>query len=359
VKLNKQFNRYESMRGHEYIEFLGDNLFQKKVIFEGYVKCKLMHGLMGSVIVPDFLFYQVEENRFKFIQPLAFRANQIFFDDKEGYANVMIDISAQTTVNVRFKKSGFVRSLNDYSELYECEINASTDISEHFTGEGYFSKDFVPFIKTYHHTTQIAYSKIIESSYLINSRWNIGGTKELRNIGYVYFTPLDKLKHNADLIQVAMSDKGFIYLVSNTGAIRRVNIYRRFVKDFESTLEFWLDTQSIAPSHLFRRLDSIGGVYYQIVAPFIQRVGMIPDTLLAFQNDVIHDSSKKADYIILGDCNYMDGLIAPYDEENTDYIFKIEKQDGSNNLFDFWHDNANTDQYSNKQVEYQQFNKSE
>jgi hypothetical protein len=86
---------------------------------------------------------------------------------------------------------------------------------------------------------------------------------------------------------------------------------------------------------------------------------MLPDTPLEFKNGIIPDSSKKAYYIIVGDCDYMDGLIAPYDEENTSYIFKIEKQDGSKNLFDFWHDNANTDQYSNKQVEYQEFVKSE
>ncbi|MHA6261169.1 hypothetical protein ACXYMX_14880 [Sporosarcina sp. CAU 1771] len=55
----------------------------------------------------------------------------------------------------------------------------------------------------------------------------------------------------------------------------------------------------------------------------------------------------------------MDALIAFYDEENTDDIFKIEKQDGSKNLFAFWQDNVNTDQYSNKQVRYQQFITSE
>ncbi|WP_078554282.1 hypothetical protein [Bacillus alkalicellulosilyticus] len=88
-KLNKRFNRYESTHDNEYIEFLGDNVFQKEQVFNGFIKCKLMHGLMGSVIVPDFLFFQVdEEKRFKWIQPLAFRANILFYDDDEGYATV-------------------------------------------------------------------------------------------------------------------------------------------------------------------------------------------------------------------------------------------------------------------------------
>jgi hypothetical protein len=80
---------------------------------------------------------------------------------------------------------------------------------------------------------------------------------------------------------------GFILLTSNTGEIRKVNIYRRFVKDFEATLEFWLHTQSIAPSHLFKRRDSLGRVFYQVCSPFIHRVGTAPDSVLEFQGDVI------------------------------------------------------------------------
>lgn len=82
---------------------------------------------------------------------------------------------------------------------------------------------------------------------------------------------------------------------------------------------------------------------------------MMPDSLLEFYEDIIVDTSKKADYINVGDCDQLEGVIAPYDEENTSYIFKIEKQNQSKNLFDFWYDYSNTDQYSNKQVEYQKF----
>jgi hypothetical protein len=356
MKLNTQFNRYEDINGHRYIEYLGDNEVQKQILFKGYIKCKLMHGNKISVIVPDLLIYQVDlKKSYKWIQPLAFRANQIYYFDENAQANIMIDISARSTVFIRFKRSDFVRVLNDYSEIYECSIFASTDISNYYTGEGYFDESFVPYIKSFHHTNNIAKKMILECGYLKNSKWNIGGTKELRNIGYIYFTPLEKLKYNADLVQVAMSNTGYILLSTNQGKIRRINIYRRFVKDFESTLAFWLDTQSIAPSHLFKRRDSLGAVYYQVCSPFIQRVGMFPETKLVFLNDVIQDSSKKADYIIVGDCDYMDGVIAPYDEENTEYILKIEKLNGTINLFDFWEENANTDQYSNKDVEFQEF----
>lgn len=356
MKLNKQFNRYEQWNSHKYISDLGDSERKKEVAFKGFIKCKLMHGMMGSVIVPDLLIYRTSKEKFfKWIQPLAFRANQIYFFDQNAIANLMIDISAKTTVIVKFKQSNFIRFLDDYSELYECEISASTDISDHFTGVGYFNNDFIPCIKSYHHTTQEAFLKIMESGFLKNSKWNIGGTKKLKNIGYVYFTPLDKLKYNEDLIQVAMSNKGFILGTTNDGRIRRINIYRRSTKDFEATLEFWIDTQAIATPHLLKRRDSLGGVFYLICSPFIHRVGLKPDSVLEFKDNVINDISKKADYIIVGNCDQLDGIIAPYDEENTEYIFKIEKTLGSQNLFSFWLEHANSDQYSDKAVEYQEF----
>lgn len=57
----------------------------------------------------------------------------------------------------------------------------------------------------------------------------------------------------------------------------------------------------------------------------------------------------------MGDCDFPDGVVAPFDEENTEHIFKIEKLNLNNNLFDFWYEHANSDQYSNKEVEFQKF----
>lgn len=68
----------------------------------------------------------------------------------------------------------------------------------------------IPFLKAYHHTNQDSYDKILSSGYLKLSNWNIAGTKSLINIGYVYLTPLDELKYDMDLIQIAMSSLGQI-----------------------------------------------------------------------------------------------------------------------------------------------------
>jgi hypothetical protein len=273
--INKHYNRIERFNNHQYIENLGDNKWKKDIKYNGYVKCKLMHGANGSILVPDLVFYQVQENgEFKWIQPLAFRANQIYFLDDDAQAHIMIDISCETTVTIKFNKSNFLKKLNDNSELYECNILSSLDITGHYTGEGFFNENNVPFIKAYHHTSNDSANKIKDCGYLKNSKWNIGGTKELRNVGYVYFTPLNELKYNSDLVQIAMSENGSILLSTNNGGIRRINIYRRSIGDFQTTLEFWIDTQLISPSHLFKRRDSRGSIFYLVASPFIIRIGM-------------------------------------------------------------------------------------
>lgn len=358
--LNLRFNRVENDSNHKYINLLGDNEIQKNIMNKGFIKCKLMHGEVGTIIVPDILIYQVnDKNQFKWIQPLAFRANQIYFLDDDAQGNIMIDISSQTSVTVRFWKSKFVKLLSDYSQLYECEIYSSVDILGHSTGEGYFDEKQIPFLKAYHHTNQKAYSLINECQYLKLSSWNIAGNKELANIGYLYVTPINQIMYDTDLEQIAMSSKGEIYARTYFGSIRKIKVYRRFVKDFTAKLTLWIDSQIIAPSHLYKMVDSVGVVYYQICSPFIQRIGAYPNSQLTFLYDKISDNKeiKKADYIILGNLNTFKGIEAPYDEENTKYVFKIEKISKEDNLFDFWEKNANTDQFSDKSAEFLQFKK--
>lgn len=62
-------------------------------------------------------------------------------------------------------------------------------------------------------------------------------------------------------------------------------------------------------------------VYYEIVSPFIYRI--------------VSESNKPKsfDYIIVGDCQTISELEAPYNEENTEEILKIEKQDNDTDIF--------------------------
>ena len=100
-------------------------------------------------------------------------------------------------------------------------------------------------------------------------------------------------------------------------------------------------------------------MFYEICMPFIYRIGANPDSLLDYENNTIRkqDHLKQIDYQIIGLATEFKGLEAPYDEENTDYIFKVEKLSKETNILDFWFENVNSDQYSDKSIENQKFEK--
>ena len=65
-------------------------------------------------------------------------------------------------------------------------------------------------------------------------------------------------------------------------------------------------------------------------------------------------SPKYFDYAVLGYAVTPEGLIAPFDEEDTRELFKIERCD---DLFAFWTSHSNLDLYTPKQVDLQVFAK--
>jgi len=99
------------------------------------------------------------------------------------------------------------------------------------------------------------------------------------------------------------------------------------------------------------------GVFYEAVLPAVFRVGLQPGAVLTFSGDLAATpttSLKGFDYVIVGDARTKTGIVAPYDEENTTSICIIERvEDGD--FFTFWRDNANTELFSGRVVERQEF----
>ncbi|WP_180901479.1 hypothetical protein [Martelella soudanensis] len=44
---------------------------------------------------------------------------------------------------------------------------------------------------------------------------------------------------------------------------------------------------------------------------------------------------KRFDYLVVGDASSIDGLAAPYDEEETDQVVHVERLDAGLDLFEF------------------------
>ncbi len=343
-------------------------------VYNGYLKCKLVHAPTFSVIIPDQIYLENEGDCW--FQPLAFTANILCKTDKNIMGELSIDISMGHTLKIDTSNYDFVRNFDDGSCLYKCQIKGPKKLKEYATGHSYFRKDFTPVLKLYHHTEPETKEEILKCKYLIGSKWNIQGTKKLTNVSYAYFTCLDKISKPNDLKHIAMASDGKIHLIVddfNVPGILPLNwqclygdkilelmVRRENTLNRKATLSFFVDSTKLASQHIYRHVfTNSNPSYYEICNPFIYRVGLHPNGHLHFEdnNHLAYNSSKivNFNYVVVGDSTTLEGLSAPYDEENTKDIFKIEKMKNDENILDYWFKESNKDHFSKKEVKYQKF----
>ena len=288
---------------------------------------------------------------------------------------MFVDISFGHTLQIRFNTSNFIRHFDDRSSLFRCQIYGSKNLKEYATGKANINDRKLIYLHLFHHTTEERTQKILLSNCLKASRWNIQGNKELNNVNYIYFTCLDKIKTDDDLKKIAMASDGKLQLIVDNSEvptplpinwkkqtyksdILELEIYRQSTYDRRSSLEFLVDASILAPNFLLIHSPRENAVYYEVCNPFIYRVGVLPKEALYFNNKKLDNDPKKLkrfQYVILGDATKLEGLAAPYDEENTTQVFKLERIPDDTNILDFWSQNGNQDLYSGKMVELQEF----
>ena len=71
--------------------------------------------------------------------------------------------------------------------------------------------------------------------------------------------------------------------------------------------------------------------------------------------DLASVDRKHVEYVVIGDATSVYGLAAPYDEEDTTFILKLERPESGSNILDFWFKHSNRDLYSGKVIELQSF----
>ncbi len=62
-------------------------------------------------------------------------------------------------------------------------------------------------------------------------------------------------------------------------------------------------------------------------------------------------------YQVVGLATELDGLEAPFDEEDTKYLFKIEPLNSDMNILRFWFEHSNCNLYSSKNIDLQELDK--
>jgi hypothetical protein len=370
---NRRFNRRESATDHQYCGKFGFNPLAE-FRNEGLIKVKLAHGSSYSVVVPDALYVGAQWERW--IQPLAFHANVIHFLEEDPRCRLYVDISCGQTVLLEFREADHVRRLDDGSQLYRCIFWGPEDLDTYATGRSKNTADGRLWHQLFHHTTPENKEAILASGHFRLSSWNIQGTKRLANVGFAYFTPLDEIRFDSDLKCIAMATDGKMSMLVDgvdaplldSAEIRRqlkrslldITVYRESTRNRTAVLTLWVEATALASQHMWRHSPPNQAVFFEIAAPFIQRVGMSPGNVLPFMEDTIPapSSLKTFDYVVIGDARIKSGLAAPFDEENTRHLLKIERVAAPSNLFRFWRDHANTDLLGPKDVALRKFESS-
>lgn len=357
---NYHFNRFEQNGKHNYVsEFISDSVGDER--YEGLIKCKLAHGENGTIILPEYVL--LEEGKQFWIKPLFFNAPILRVENHVISCTIFLNISHGVLLEIYFQNDGLITTLSDGSEIFKCTIIGPEDLQKYSTGEARWDDPDNIELSLYHHTRNETITLIQNSGYFKGSKWNIQGNKELKNVEPVYFTALNKIVNDTDLHQIAMANKGKVPLLVDNGSldnpedILSIEVYRENSENRQSTLNVWVNIEYLLTDHIYFHKLKGQANYFQIVCPFIQSVGMKPDKTLKIVKDrVVLDpsDSMQFDYIVVGSADTFSGLEAPYDEENTDEILKIERCDGSN-MLEFWIKNANQDHYSGKNPEMRTF----
>lgn len=147
---------------------------------------------------------------------------------------------------------------------------------------------------------------------------------------YCYFTSIDKIKMPTDLKVIAMATNESVkFIVDKTLESITVTVPRQSTTDRKATIEFLVDTSLLANYHINQRMyDEPENIdfFYDMHFPHIYRVGIKTGSFLKFNKDfVIRRSSNNIspNYIIMGQSYTREGVLAPFHEEETDFIGKI------------------------------------
>lgn len=350
---NLRFNRIEKRGRHEYIKDFAGIRKIENFEFPGFIKCKLAHSDSYSIVIPDQIYVEIG-GQLRWIQPLYFSANSIALLNDTGSCDLAVDISHGICLRIRFFRSNLISRFEDGSFYYACSIKGPKYIYNFTTGDACIINK-KPHLKLFHHTTKEAGESILKSKEYWSSNWNIQGTKKSNNIAYLYLTSLPKIVCSDDLEEIAMSSDGRLGFRVDQNPTNIpdlvLKVYRDSTENRTFSLQSWVDSSLLAPQPCYRHMPPDGFGYYAVVSPFIQRIGVKSgSTLRLAGNKIIPYSPISPDYCVVGDATSIDGLRAPYDEENTKDILKIQDIDEGDDIIKFWMHNANSNQFNNKEV---------
>lgn len=352
-----RFNRWERGTERVYEERMGIKA-SRECRSPGRVKFKLAHLESGSILVPDQIYLRDSAGKWLWLQPLGFLPPLLHnFGDGRIDARFAIDVSLGLNIAVELWSSDCLAHLPDHSFLFDCTIHGPTDLALHATGDAQFTGK-EPELFLFHHTTEDAKASIRSTGGIRTSSWNIQGARKLIQRHHVYFTALDELSHNEDLLQIAMSSISKVLLRTDVcpnlsslsdmlkyqDEILAMDVYREDRRNRTATVGLWISAADLAPQHIYRH-DLGEGIFYEVTSPFIERVAASPFSTMSIVEDrlITHTACLVRPHeLIIGEARTVDGLRAPFDEETTRERVLVESRFiGEENPLQFWFQNSN------------------
>ncbi len=330
--------------------------------FEGVVKFRLSHSLGRSYLVPEVL---IGVRGSRFFLPSMFGPPILEFNVEPGFHRLQFDFDTGvpraaelSRINVFVRSQDRVHCFDDGAQLYRCTFEGPRQIARVASGLCTIGGDGDYLLRLFHHTTPGNADAILKSRELWSSRWNLAGTRQLENASYVYFTSLPRIAGEADLRRIAMASDGNIRLQTTSDRhlekTLNLRVYRGSAQGRTTALVFEVPTALIAPPPLlFHPMVGVQAAYYEVIGPEIVRVGVRPGINLSIEGrraSVLAGGTKGFDYLVLGDASTLEGLAAPYNEEETEQVTHLERL-SDEDVFEFWLSHQNQDVVTGRRFE--------
>ena len=326
--------------------------------YEGFVKFKLAHSVGYSVFLPDAIFLEGEDG-WRWFEPKMFEAPLLSFYGQQSYAQFVVETSHGDEILLATTVDRFVKRLSDRAQLFRCRVAGHAELLSRSAGRAYLRPDGGFDLELFHHTSPAARDAIVASGELRGSAWNIRGTRRLENASYAYLTSLPQIRNSFDLQAIAMASDGVLHFLLDgrtpPDGVVTLRVYRETTANRTATLALRIPAEFVASQHLWRHEPHDRGVFYENSHSAIYRVGLAPGATLPFSDGLVSldaEGLKRFGYVIVGDARSPVGIAAPFEEETTSGIAKIEFCNDLD-LLTFWRTRANEDHFSGKSTEFQ------
>lgn len=320
-------------------------------VYRAVAKLRMLHAPHRTIILPEFVFVMDGQ---RFVVPTDFTAPLLNFLEADNCLTLGFSSKSEARFVFRTTSSQHVGVLPDGAHLFRGELAGPRPLTPWVAGRSRWSEGRSSFdLLLHHHTTPAAKAQICASGSLRASVWNYQGTRKLENTSFAYLTTRRRIDSEAALQAIGMASQGKLYLrcddgPSGYGQVCEFPVYRDSTRNRSARIELWTPAEQLAPQHIIAHAPPGEPVFYEIGAPEVLRVAMVPGACATLTGNVLSVAvavEKRMQHVVIADATDPTTIGACLQEEETERIFKFERSPELD-LLSFWRDNRNSELFS-------------